>query len=1404
MSLNTTWKHIHIVDRTRSDQRRFLWCRVSFTVLIILPLLFSTLPEVGAQPGQVYPVWVTATPPVLVGGTVYLSDFTHIEANAHRLNFRLELRDPVEPFREVFFRLTIERNGKTIMMTDPGFQPPRMTLQKGFPVMVNGSDLATYFDPNHLVSLSGFSVASTVPEDFYSICIEVIDGIRQEPISDKICASGFLHQLSPPLLTLPWQGATLAMGQSNNLQFVWQNTGFPYPFQANLTYDFQLREKIPGITLQDEFERHTLIYQEEARFQRLIYGAGAPPLTPGKEYIWRVRAQVSDDLGMPIPGYFQNNGYSEVWSFSVPPDIVPLAQICQVHEPEAVANQEPIGVVSLNDLIGVGDFDLRITDLVKTSGLGAEGAGQIRIPFLDLGVKVSFKDLKVNTDYQSFGGEVTSTTYDNRLSGLIARADGALDFSDIPPFTPEEMSRMIAGIPDVGNPDLIKLPISLTQPLNRFLREEIPFELIVTRIDFLTGGANCNLMVLVPNEAGGLLRFGGGNVRLGPNGIDLSDLKLFLGEDMPLWPIGSSFVMVTAEETARNADKGSYVAFDCNGFLHFNLQASYAFPTDQFVPTNPELDHVSARMTIQTEKLGPMLTEATMDPFTHPNLRGWQFTPGLVRVDLHPSDSLTGVAYPEAYPVTGGDWVGFDLHDISCSLPAELGGNNAPFSDPLSIPYFLFDANGLTAQLETHEARDLQDQITSGWPYQIEGLTWESFQGAAGPVQLEGQVWIPPLDAAFRYTGQWTRSQDDEIHFDLAPFGSAENLLFPMIFDLVQGSEVHLRSSPNGPNQSYAALEVIGHIHVDQPQFDQYSNDEEQWNWSLIRRRLGLDENVDFSFDIDDLKIHGFRIDHPDLPSGTRIAIDQIDLPDGDVLLGGQHMHVDAVEWLDQKFALDDQSFPGLGLSFSLSRDDQPVRTIFWAGKTADPTVPYRMTYLQLDDPALVTTPFSCSCDPGLSGRSTANYTLIPSRGSEPNFLEPVACATSGGSCSISDSRSMRTGLVVGQQILVGAFHMTITRLTADGHSGEGRLGVPFLGAEIAVSFSNLSADGFGQMRTGEVLTLTDQAISGDLQQKMMESRPGRALRLDEKDIQILSTRIGQMNDVRTEQHMPQSLRQRLNALVPGSGCLPSGMDFLLTGVHFDRHQAMANGMLTVRTPDGQLIGFSLSGIPVCPNGMKLDEQKFWLAKNIRLTDLNLDLITTGQANGQTDSYLQLNCSGLSPFHLQAQYQHDREKLVSIGPAPASLKNTCTFVTAQWGDFIGNMGQVEFEVEELTGWNFSLPQATLDLSPFRNEEVGNDPGLPSKWPATWKGVTAREGTLSIPPGQMVELDLASTFSIADLQADDQSLSFTILPVESVDLPPGAWKNAMARKGFAGFVITPSPSHPGGMFIQLTR
>ncbi len=1396
--------HVARLGQRPSGQLQSMVRNTSWTILFILFVISVPGLRALAQPGQVYPVWVTATPPVLVGGTVYLSDFTHVEANAHRLNFRLELRDPVEPFREVFFRLTIERNGKTIMMTDPGFQAPRITLQKGFPVMLNGADLATYFNPNHLVSLSGFSVASTVPEDFYSICIEVIDGVRLEPISDKICASGYLHQLSPPILTLPWQGATLAMGQANSLQFVWQNTGFPYPFQSNLTYDFQLREKIPGITLQDEFERHTLIYQEEVRFQRLIYGAGALPLVPGKEYIWRVRAQVADDMGMDIPGYFQNNGYSEVWTFNVPPDIVPLAQICQVQEPKATANQEPIGVLSLNDLVEVGDFDLRITDLVKTSGLGAEGYGQIMIPFLDLGIKVSFKDLKVNTDYRSFGGEVTSIQYDQRLEGLQAKADGSLDFSDVAPFTSEEIKRMVAGVPDAGNPDLIRLPISLTKPLNRFLREKIPFELTVARIDFPPGGATCDLMVVIPNEQGEYLRFGGANVRLGPNGIDLSDLKLFLGEDMPFWPLGKSYVNVSAREAERGADQGSFVAFDCNGFRHYNLQATYAFPRDELLPISADAEQLSARMTIQTEKLGPVITEAFMEPFTHPALPGWQFNPSQILVDLHPADSISGMVFSPLYPGSGKAWTGFDLRGLTIELPAELRDVDSTSIAQINIDYLLYDGRGLTAKLGADELRKFEDKGEANWPFQIDALSWESEQGIAGPVDLTGQVRILPLDVLFGYSGQWSRNTDDEYHFDLHPQGSGALPLFPMVIDLEPGSEVHLYSKQNGPDLSYATLEATARVAVNQSQFDQYAKEEEQLNWSMIKQGLGLAENTDFNFDIENLKIHGFLIDHPDLPSGTRIGVRQIELPEGDVHLGGQAMQVNAIGFLDQNFVLEDQSFPGLGLSFDLSSGNQAVQTVFWAGKHANPTIPFRMTYLQLDRAALVTAPFTCVCDPIKTNPSASSYAVIASRDSDLTFLEPAACTTYSGSCNAPVSGSQNSDLTIGRKVWVGAFQMIVSRLDPNGTSGEGRIALPFLGSEIATAFTGLRIDGLGQMMAGEVTSIAESGLPEDLGQKMVEINEGLPLQLDGKEIDMIRAIQKSGTGTRSLQKMPLSLRHTLNALGQGQGCLSPGMDFILTGIRFDRQNALANGVLSVRTPEGQVVGFSLSGIPICVDGMNLDRKKFWLKESVYFDAMDLGIMTTGRADPKTDCYVQFNCSGSSLMHLQARYQYFVEGMSAYPDNPDGLSHPMTFITSQWGDFIDSTVELHFELNSLAGWHFSLPQSTVDLSSYQNrEEMMNTVSI-KNLPADWKGVYAHVGELFISKGFIEDINQDTRVDIVDMRVDDRHISFTIIPGESVETSTDLWSNALERNGFANPGVSPSVKIPGGIHIQLTR
>lgn len=258
-------------------------------------------------------------PPV----SAFLADY--YGAQADQLNFSIVLEDPVEPFRMVFFRLSIRSNGTEILHSPPngGYSP--VMLFKDQAVNLSGRDLRSYLDLNSLTPISGFSSSNLLPEGMLSICLEVIDYERGVPLSAPICARAFVQRQEPPLLISPPDRDVIPVERIQEILFYWQAR---QAYGLPIGYTLEIKEWVPGTNITHaEFDQLPVVFRNDGPELQHLYTETDPPLRRGQTYVWRVQARVMEGSlqnGSTSPS--TNNGLSEIWQFTTAekPDCQPV------------------------------------------------------------------------------------------------------------------------------------------------------------------------------------------------------------------------------------------------------------------------------------------------------------------------------------------------------------------------------------------------------------------------------------------------------------------------------------------------------------------------------------------------------------------------------------------------------------------------------------------------------------------------------------------------------------------------------------------------------------------------------------------------------------------------------------------------------------------------------------------------------------------------------------------------------------------------------------------------------------------------------------------------------------------------------------------------------------------------
>lgn len=1286
---------------------------------------------------QTYPVTVDAMPSSFGSATVYLGDFAHLEATGMKINFEVELRDPVELFRQVHFRLHVERNGTTILMTDPSIIPPIITLQKDMPIMVNGADLAFYFDLNHLVGVSGTSLSNVLPEDFYSICIEVVDFVRQEVISERICASGFLEQLEPPLLYFPQQGMPLSMGQSVNLMFNWQLTGtgiVRMMNQPNISYLFELRELTPGLeNVQEYFENNTLVYQTEVPNNSLIYGVGLPPLVEDKRYIWRVRALARNENGEQLVGYFHNNGISEIWDFTLPEEVADN-DFCNAVTPQLPKNQNPVTQIMVDEVIHVGHFDMLVTELQNASGDAAKGTGVILIPFMDIQVETEFDNLKVNAKREAFGGRVQAVNTNDWVRRISGKADGSLDFSKTDPIFEDDLNQLILSSRVINEDSPNRLPLSLKEPLEERYSIDMPHDMIISELWFTPFGAAFNAFMLVPNGNGDFARFGVSDVGIDNSGFDISDLKLFLCEHTAMPGFEDDVIQIIAHPGQVSEDKGSFISFDCSGFQSFNLQGSYRFDKDILVRASNLSVPASATMHIQSEKWGDVFGSVNMHDFAIPGMEDWRFEVLNGFVDFSDEENIQQITLPANYVIPDDQWRGFYLSDLKVSLPHALkfGSNNA--LEMLSR-HMVIDHEGVTFSGTGANLLPLGSGNAGGWGLSFDELQLNIESNEFKDAEIKGQIISVPIADTIRYNGRIFQEGEAGLYaLDLVPLEDINISFLNARIEPDKESLISIRQEPPFcVAEWHPYTDINGPLFVQMPESSFTEFGEADMPYKIDMVKDSLDSANEFYFELSGVELKGLIINHPKLPEGRFFGIDRTSLFSGGVSLADVNLTIEGVDLLEEPFELEGEK-AGLGLGFHVSLGEFGVYPKFWAlNQSENEAGPYSFAKVEMEIPEVPLKAFACECKP------------VDAATPEPDY------------CQKPTSRLSGALLQPGAIVQVGHYFMQITSLV--GMSGKGLMSMPFLGGKLQVEFENLETDANGMMTGGTVVSSFGNSFSS-IKEEALNTQQGALFMRSIPDNRSFFEEVKRQN-IQTEEDFtcPVSLTPFVHQLLPTA--YEDDFEFLMMGIRFEAEVARVNCMVLFNTPEGDVLKFGISDLELRPDGFNLDGLRLYLAEEVSIPVLDgksINLLTSEAGDPESGSYISYDCDGFQAFNLKGIYTFDKSHIVSADNMGNSVEAYVDIQTDSWGNYLGTAKMNTFSVFGMDDWSFEVLEAGVDFSDYDNLLTMQFPdGYTSVNPA-WQGFFISKVKVTMPDELKFGDKLAISFDSENLLIDRYGVS----------------------------------------------
>ena len=857
-----------------------MYRRVIYRLLTLSWLVVSGGVETFAQ---LFPIDANAV--LIPPHSLQLGDYQLEKSQDFMVN--LTMNDPVEPFWDTKLRVTISNNGVDILQTIPGFTPASpLRLDQFSTVTLSGFDIAEYLSFENLVSINGFNYTGQLPEGLNSICVEVLDFNRNDvALSRKACGSGYAILNDPPFPQLPICGETVEHVGAQNIMFTWlpMHIGSPNNV-ANVEYEFSLVKVEDGYNPYEAMEAAAPMFQTTVTTQSLVLQD--PILEDGHDYAWQVR--VVDSFGGNVENLFKNQGYSQVCFFHYQehefPDVSALyaeqgtgecSASCQTDIP---TNSELLTSLAPDDVVKVGKFLMTVTEVSSSSGGFFNGKGFIFIPFLLSNLSVSFSDLTVNTDGVVFSGDVITDIDSDLVSSNLSDTDGdftasADDIKDLNDYINNENRKISAS----DQSSTLGLPFAIDKNIGG-----IDYNIIITGINFDRDIAYLNAVMSIEDaESGRGIAFGSKGICFQPFGIGgIGSAELYLFEDFSL---GNYSQLDLTFKAPGDGNPGSYVSFDCEGFVELNIEGEYEFP--QNILESPDgSGPVTATFNINTPEWGQFITDIAMDDFEIHGVDGYIFSLNEAYLDYSDDTNPDDIAFPDDYGNDSNDWKGFYLSSVSVTLPEDLTKATGDLS--FGAEGILIDRSGVSGNAFAAGLLDLETGRLSEWAFSLDTVSLTLVSNSLTEAKMLGQIHVPITDeaGALAYEGVMTPTDEGEIdiQFNVQPDDDITVNMWAADLSLSNSSVISVEKTSNGFTP-YA--ELHGSMDVN----------------------LELQAGNEFSFEA--MAFEGLKINHPD--EDTRIAVDAFSLFGGGSGFGGDGDEEDTEEEDEQ------ESLSGFPISFS-------------------------------------------------------------------------------------------------------------------------------------------------------------------------------------------------------------------------------------------------------------------------------------------------------------------------------------------------------------------------------------------------------------------------------------------------------------------------------------------------------
>ncbi len=303
----------------------------------------------------------------------------------------------------------------------------------------------------------------------------------------------------------------------------------------------------------------------------------------------------------------------------------------------------------------------------------------------------------------------------------------------------------------------------------------VDYSILIDRIQFTREGASMDVYAsLALPQTGSRIAFHG-KVPLSAEGGIAGSAKLFLLGDHLIKLNNNTLVTIKGRE-------GSYVEFDCNGFMGVSLDAELEFSSDLIIPEDEhgeaQKGRVKIAFTTYTQSLNDIILAVSLPPFQVKGLKGFGFLVTKAYLDWSDRSNPAGIVFPGDYTspfLEGGVpglWQGLYLENLQARLPTGFAKRNSDTRISLGLQSAIFDEQGFTGNIYAENI--IPDGEMNGWAYSLDRMSLGFTANQVKDFSLEGKLSIPVVtDKNGKSTG-----------FDyVAALGTDGNFVFSVAID---------------------------------------------------------------------------------------------------------------------------------------------------------------------------------------------------------------------------------------------------------------------------------------------------------------------------------------------------------------------------------------------------------------------------------------------------------------------------------------------------------------------------------------------------------------------------------------------------------------------------------------------